>query len=159
MKNRRFMRRVPVALKLWLTTGILALPLMGLGIAYVQSLTGTLLFTQKEQRGQAFYRPLDLIIRDLTAHQSLSASTQSEVSQARLTKLSAQVDTWLDELAQADATLGTTATHSRVASVREQWQTVRRVLADRTSAEALMRAHDAALDAAFNLNGEITADC
>lgn len=107
------MRRLSIGAKLWITTGILALPLIGSSVFYVQSLTDTLWFTQKEQRGQALFAPLDALIRDVTAFEVASARAGDAI----------EAD--LQSLLRTDYELGTSATHSQVEDIRVKWTALR----------------------------------
>ena len=78
--QRRFMRQLSVSAKLWIMTAIFAVPLVGLGIFYVQSLTDTLWFTETEQRGEQLFLPVDQLIRDVTLWKGLAGGDTSLVS-------------------------------------------------------------------------------
>ena len=89
-RPRRFMRRMSIGVKLWTTTAILALPLIGLGIFYVQSLTDTLWFTQTEQR-----------LAELALHFSRSQSFRSNMCEPTSCRRIAPRKNhagWLDDL-------------------------------------------------------------
>ena len=154
-RRRRFMRRWSIGVKLWTTTAILALPLIGLGAFYVQSLAGTLWFTQTEQQGQQLYHSLDLIIRDVALRQGARAVVQSgnaAVGHESPQDLDTRIDGELSALLKVDSEIGNSTTHGQVAALREKWSSLRE------APQESGITYGAVLDAAYALKGQITSD-
>ncbi|MDB6044062.1 MAG: methyl-accepting chemotaxis protein [Gammaproteobacteria bacterium] len=160
-RQRRFMRKLSIGVKLWISTAIMAVPLIGLGIFYVDSLTSTLWFTATEQHGARLCRPLAVIIARVARHGEVSAASVamhggegSEQTEAQ--SLSVDIDTRLDEFRALDAGIGNAATHALLADVQAKWRSLRSARA--ANAQEILDAHDAILDALSALNARITTD-
>src|SRR5882757_5785114 len=129
-RRRRFMRKLSIGVKLWISTAIMAVPLIGLGIFYVDSLTSTLWFTASEQQGARLCRPLAVIIARVARHGEVIAASVamhggegSEQTEAQ--SLTADIDTRLDEFRTLDAGIGNTATHALLSNVQTKWSSLR----------------------------------
>jgi methyl-accepting chemotaxis protein len=149
--QQRFMRTLSIGVKLWVTTGILALPLIGLGVFYVRSLSATVLFTGAEQQGAELFRPLAKISRDV----STRAETESGAAPASEDP-SSNIDKNLAILAQLDAEHGNDATHAKLRDLQANWQALK--ASPHSSMQDVLDAHGAAIDSAFALKGQIGAD-
>ena len=73
--SARFMRSLSVGVKLWSTTGLMALPLIGLAGFYIHSLSSTLWFTSTEQRGYLMFQPLDQVSQRIVRREELLATS------------------------------------------------------------------------------------
>ena len=156
--RRRFMRRLSVSVKLWITMAILGVPLIGLGIFYVQSLTSTLWFTRTEQKGAALYLPLDRFMSGIDRHGALgiaSLARRTEVT-ADLSALEAQTDEQLRALEALDRKSGNAATHGQLQKLRSAFNAMKSAPA--SSIEANRTLHAAVFAAGDDLKGQIGSD-
>ena len=156
--NRRLMRTLSVGRKLWLVTGILALPLIGLGIFYVKSLGSTLWFTAAEQRGLSFGAPLQEISRSLGKHAEFEAVMFVEPpgDAGALHQIAVEIQERMVLLGKLDALYGSTATHAQYQALQKQLHAL--TTADSSFVEESLMKHIAALDAVFALKRQINAD-
>jgi methyl-accepting chemotaxis protein len=156
--QRRFMRRLSVGTKLWISTAILAAPLVGLGVFYVQSLTSTLFFTESEQRGLTLFRPLDQFERRVARHGELAgaALAAGAAENPESQQIVPEADAQLVAFQAIEARVGNAATHTQTKDLVEKWQALK--AAKSTSIQESLDAHDDLLDAAFTLRGQIAAD-
>jgi len=154
----RFMRRLSIGVKLWAAILILAVPLLGLGLFYVNSLTSTLWFTRAEQDGSALARPLLQMYASVIRHGELQgvalvlANGQPDESQALL----AQAEQQLSDFKMIETRLGNAATHALVPDLASKWSTLR--AANPANAQQSLQLHAAVLDAIATLTGQVTAD-
>jgi methyl-accepting chemotaxis protein len=156
--QRRFMRSLSVGVKLWIATGILAAPLMALGIFYAQSLTSTLWFTENEQQGLALFRPLDQFERRVSRHIDLAvaATRAATKGDARMQQVASEADEQLSAFKALDALRGNAATHALLHDLAQKWDALK--VAAPSSDEESLQAHNDVLDTAFALRGQIGAD-
>ena len=154
----RFMRRTSVGVTLWATTAILALPLIGLAIFYVHSLSSTMWFTSTEQRGYTMFQPLDRLSWQLEQREEIEvlALTKHGESLARITILDDAIDSELAKFNLLDAQYGNEATHVRFKDLRSQWVRLRG--GSPVSAKDIMAAHEHVLDTASGLVSQIGSD-
>ena len=147
-----------VPAKLWLTAGVLIVPLIGLAILFVKSLTGTLWFTEKEQEGWAIYRPLADFARATGRYGELEARRlASDAPLAdEITRVRRDLDDSLAALLAEDAAHGNPAMHANVRGVQNAIAALKSSPA--SGFEELMQKTDAVLDAAEVLRGQIGAD-
>src|SRR5450756_2126772 len=115
---RRLVRNLSIGAKLWSSTAILALPLLGLGGFYVQSLTSTLWFTAFEQRGSQLARPVAIIVQRVARHGELTAISAGKPTMdgegTGEVALMQEISTRVGDLKALDAEAGNAATHVRV---------------------------------------------
>jgi methyl-accepting chemotaxis protein len=154
----RFMRSLSVGTKLWLTTGILALPLLGLSVFYVKSLSATVGFTAAEQRGLLLCKPLQQIARRIGRHAELDAATFVHHQQptAEMQSLLVQIDAELESFAALDKRYGDDKTHAMALTLQNQWTALK--ASKPPIIEASLMRHGAVLDAIFALRETISAD-
>ncbi len=154
----RFMRRTSIGVKLWATTAILALPVIGLAVFYVHSLSSTLWFTSTEQRGYTLFQPLDRLSWQLEQREEIEvlALTKQGESLARITILDDAIDSELAKFDLLDARYGNEATHVQLKDLRSQW--VRLKGGSPASAEGIMAAHEHVLDTVSGLVSQIGSD-
>ena len=152
------MRRLSVSAKLWLTAGVLTLPLIGLAIFFVKSLTGTLWFTEKEQQGWAIYQPLADLARATGRYGELEARRLANDAPSidEINRVRIDLDDSIAALVAQDAAQGNPALHANVQAVQNAISSLRSTPA--SSFADLMRNTAAALDAAEVLRGQIGAD-
>jgi methyl-accepting chemotaxis protein len=156
--QRRFMRRLSVGTKLWISTAILAAPLLGLGFFYVQSLTSTLWFTDSEERGLSLLQPLDEFERSIFRHADLEGvalSADSSASAAML-QLVSQADRQLALFVALEARRGNAATHGEMADLTQKWEALK--MGHPGSIQESLSSHNDLLDAAAALRAQIAAD-
>jgi methyl-accepting chemotaxis protein len=156
--QRRFMRRLSVGTKLWVSTGILAVPLFGLGAFYVQSLTSTLWFTDSEQRGLLLLRPLDQFERRMSRHAELEgvALASGRFDSSAIAALAAEADEAVTRFQTLEAHDGNAATHAQVKDLLQKWNSLRTEHSG--SVQESLNAHEDLLDAAVALRVQIAAD-
>jgi methyl-accepting chemotaxis protein len=154
----RFMRRLSVGTKLWISTAILAAPLLGLGVFYVQSLTSTLWFTGKEQEGLMLFRPLDQFERRIAHHAELEGvALQPGASPSpEMQGIISEADADLAALAALQNRYGNAATRTQMKDLTDKWQALKSSKPE--SIQESLDAHDELIDAAFALRGQIAAD-
>jgi methyl-accepting chemotaxis protein len=123
----RFMRSLPVGVKLWVTTCILSLPLLGLGIFYVQTLSSTLGFTATEQDGYALYRPLDQVAQRIGQRSEMLATIPAGMADKdlQLQRLDGLVDAGLADFGKLDALHGNPRTHALFQVLLTRWQALK----------------------------------
>jgi methyl-accepting chemotaxis protein len=158
LQQRRFLRRWSVGLKLWTTTVILAVPLIGLGVFYTQSLTSTLWFSATELQGVALYRPLDELTNEISQHSEWVARhlTGDKEAGRAATELANRIDAALTQYDKLNATAGNAALRRQVAELRQRWtQLESNPPADLDSD---LRAHAAVLDALESARNQIGTD-
>ncbi|HEY6924344.1 MAG TPA: methyl-accepting chemotaxis protein [Steroidobacteraceae bacterium] len=156
--QKRFMRSMSVGKKLWLTTGILALPLLALSVFYVKSLSATVGFTAAEQRGLLLCKPLRQIARRLGRHAELDAASfvHHSGAPAETQQLFGEIDEQLAKFDALDSTYGSANTHALAQTLKDKW-TALKTSKPAIVEESLMR-HVAVLDAVFTLREAISAD-
>ena len=152
------MRALSVGTKLWLTTGILALPLLGLSLFYIKSLSGTLGFTADEQRGLLLSKPLQQISRRLGRHAELEAESfvHHTGNSTEMQHLLQEIDDELKQFATLDVRYGDGNTHTLLQTLNEKWAALKKAKPAIVE-ESLMR-HSAVLDAVFAVKEAISAD-
>ena len=150
--KKRFMRSLSIGMKLWVTTGILAVPLIGLGIFYVHSLSSTVFFTRAELQGTSMIRPLVALARDVGRHAELEMSATEQAADALVVKIDAE----LAEYAQIDAKQGNDGTRSKLNELRERWGKLKST--QRSSPQETMSAHDEVLQSALGLVASIGSE-
>ena len=156
--GRRFMRRLSIGAKLWTTTMILSVPLVGLAAFYVESLTSTLFFTAAEQHGLALARPLVEINAGLGRHAVLEAALlqQGKSAGSELDRSAQDIDSQLGELQKLDESLGNAATHAQLQSLQHAWEALK--IAHPGSLKESAVVHQAAIDAALAMKSEVVTD-
>ena len=152
------MRALSVGTKLWFTTGILALPLLGLSVFYIKSLSGTLGFTADEQRGLLLSKPLQQISRRLGRHAELEAESfvHHSGNSTEMQQLLQEIDDQIKDFAKLDTRYGDSNTHALLQTLDEKWAALKKakpVIVE----ESLMR-HSQVLDAVFAVKEAISAD-
>jgi methyl-accepting chemotaxis protein len=147
--KKRFLRRLSIGAKLWLNTAILALPVLGLGYFYVESLSSTYYFTKTEQQGMGLFQPAARIGHDLAVHEAaLAAGASAEAASA-----AQSMDGDFTELQRIDAAGGNAGTHAKVQELGT------RLAAAKTSgAGDSHERHQAAIDAAAAVRAQVGAD-
>jgi methyl-accepting chemotaxis protein len=159
--QRRFMRKLSIGVKLWLTTAILALPLLGLAVFYIDSLTSTLWFTATEQHGARLSSPVGTIMEhvvrlgELTAIDIVKVRAADEHDADARTQ-SAEIDSLLERYSVLEAHEGNAATHARLAVVAKNWSNVKSGRFH--DSQAAMDAYDALMDSLLMLNSQIATD-
>jgi hypothetical protein len=156
--QRRFMRRLSVGVKLWITTGILALPLLGLGIFYVQSLTSTLWFSASELKGVGLYKPLYELANDLGRHSEHYADllAGNVDAQRDLRDLEGRIDGALARFDRVNALDGNTETLREAHDLRQKWQQLK-ARAPANLGESIA-AHAAVLDSVEVVRNQVSTD-
>jgi methyl-accepting chemotaxis protein len=154
----RFMRKLSVGVKLWSTTGILSLPLIGLGIFYVCALNSTLGFTATEQEGYALYRPLDEIAQRMAQRVELQSVTLARITDngAEVRRLDDEVAAALAQFGALDAKHGNVRTHPRFEELQAQWAAL--VAGKPASLQNDLLASARVFDALSSLTLQIEAD-
>ena len=154
----RFTRALSIGTKLWFTTAILALPLLGLSVFYIKSLGDTLGFTADEQLGLLLSKPLQQISRKLGRHAELEAESfvHHTGNSAQMQQLFRNVDDELEEFTALEKRYGDSNTHTLLQALNDQWLALK-AAKPATIEESLMR-HSAALDALFAVKEAISAD-
>ena len=156
--RRRFMRSMSIGVKLWTTTGILALPLIGLGVFYVQSLTSTLGFSSKELEGVALYRPLQDLTGDVDRHSERYADYlggDKAVAQ-EASALKTRVDAALSRFDQLNSAQGNAETRRQALELHQKWAALNASAPANLSAS--LAAHAAVLDAVDAIRNQIATD-
>jgi methyl-accepting chemotaxis protein len=156
--QRRFMRRLSVGTKLWISTAILAVPLLGLGAFYVQSLTSTLWFTDSEERGLSLLQPLDEFERTIFRHADLegAALATAGATSSAVMELVSDADGQLALFVALEARRGNAATHGEMADLTHKWEALK--TARPGSIQESLSSHNDLLDAAAALRAQIAAD-
>jgi len=164
-RGRRFMRRLSIGVKLWTTTAILAVPLIGLAVFYVQSLTSTLWFSGTEITGARLYEPLSALENDISIHSELSAAialnptatpNPSPTSPDALAPLESRMDAALAAFTKLNAIEGNPTTRSQAANLLQKWQSLRNHRP--TDLEATLAAHAELTNAVTALRNQIATD-
>ena len=153
--KKRFMRSLSIGMKLWVTTGILAVPLIGLGIFYVHSLSSTVFFTRAELQGTSMIRPLVALARDVGRHAELEMSSTERGAPAA-NALIVKIDAELAEYAEIDTKQGNDGTRGKLNELRERWGKLKST--QRSSPQETMSAHDEVLQSALGLVASIGAE-
>ena len=155
--GRRFMRRLSIGVKLWITTVILAVPLVGLGIFYFQSLSHTVFFTQDERRGSELAAPLIEASWRLGRHEVLTvAALQDKSASADIERYAREIDEQLGLLQQVDAKYGSSVTHTQLLTVQRAWEAAKG--AHPASFKEAVDVHQAAIDAVVAMKAQIVVD-
>jgi methyl-accepting chemotaxis protein len=156
--QRRFMRRLSVGTKLWISTAILAVPLLGLGFFYVQSLTSTLWFIDAEERGLSLLQPLDEFERTIFRRADLEGAALAAAgsTSSAVMELVSDADRQLAVLVALEARRGNAATHGEMADLRQKWEGLKTQRPG--SIQESLSAHNDLLDAAAALRAQIAAD-
>ncbi len=154
----RFMRTMSVGRKLWATTFVLIVPLLGLGAFYVHSVGVELLATTKERDGYRLLQPLDQVSRDIARHAELAAITLAHITDggSQMRRLEEEIGTTLQRLAGIDAAVGNVKTHAQLSDLAAQWTAL--MASKPVTAADSIGAHQATLNAIDVLTNEIGSD-
>ena len=155
--GRRFMRRLSIGVKLWITTVILAVPLVALGAFYFKSLQHTLFFTKSEQLGSQLALPLVETSWRVGRHEVLSvAAFQDNAANADIERYAREIDEQLGMLQQVDGKYGSATTHTQLQTVLRAWEAVKS--AHPATLKEIVDVHQAAIDAVTAMKSEIIVD-
>jgi methyl-accepting chemotaxis protein len=156
--RRRFMRRLSIGVKLWATTGILAVPFVGLAIFYVQSLTSTLWFSGTEITGVALYQPLSVLESHLAQRSELVATAllNHAALPEGLQPLNTQIDADLMSFARTNSTQGNSTSRRQEVILLQKWQALKSQ--QPPDVESSLSAHAAMFDAIVTLRNQIGTD-
>lgn len=154
----RFMRRLSIGTKLWATTAIMAVPLVGLGVFYVHSLSSTLWFTVTEQKGYSLFRPVDQITRRLERREEIDALALATKMGAASTfsAIDSEIDALFEDFATSEAKNGNAATHDQVKRLHDAWTDLK--TAKPAPANERIAAYEHLIDLATALEGQIGSD-
>ena len=156
--QRRFMRRLSVGTKLWISTAILAAPLLGLGAFYVQSLTSTLWFTDAEEHGLLLLQPLDQFERRISRHAEMEglALASGSSAGAATSDLLTEADESFKRFEALEKLAGNAATHAQFKDLVGRWESLK--TGHPGSIAESLNSHEDLLDAAVALRVQIAAD-
>ena len=156
--QRRFMRSLSIQVKLWSSAVILIIPLVGLGLFYMESLSSTLWFTQTEQRGCLLTQPLVVIAGDAgqRAVLAVALSGKDPSNSAELDHLSQDIDEQLAAVRKLDAEFGDTATHGQLQALVRAWESLKSLKS--TSTADITAAHGAVSTAAAAMKSQAATD-
>jgi methyl-accepting chemotaxis protein len=153
-----FLRRFSIGMKLWATTAIMAIPLAGLGVFYIHSLSSTLWFTATEQKGYSLFKPLDQITRRLERREEIETLALSRGIDAAspLSTIDSEIDALVEDFATREAKNGNAATHDEVKQLRAAWTDLK--FAKPTLVNERIVAYEHLIDFATALETQIGSD-
>jgi len=156
--SARFMRSLSLGTKLWSTTVLMALPLIGLAGFYAHSLSSTLWLTAAEQHGYTLYQPLDQLAQRVVRREELEATgIARRVNVAnQMRRLDEDVELRFAEFEQTDAEQGDAATHAITKDLRDEWTALKN--AKPVTAQDTMAAHEHLLATIGTLSTRISTD-
>lgn len=154
----RFMRRLSIGVKLWATTAIMAVPLVGLGVFYVHSLSSTLWFTATEQKGYGLFKPVDQITRRLERREEIDtlALSRGIAPATAISTSDAEIDALVEDFAPREAKNGNAATHDEFKKLRDAWGALK--TGKPTTVNERIAAYEQLIDFATALEGQIGSD-
>ena len=137
------LRKLGVSSKLWAISLAYSLPIVVLLYLMIAGVNKDIQFSQMELYGNAYQRPLELVLELIPQHQRLASHAMQGDSQARTQMMAtqSQLDKAFEALAAVDQKLGVTLQftdeglakrqreRARVSSVNKEWQDIKLQLA------------------------------